>query len=486
MRLLVCAVVGVSLCVAAGISTVAVAERRAGAVAAISGPAMNRTEASWDIHRHLARAAAAEAATFIGPAAGQEDGEAEPLAARTAGGEDEESTEIYREFASAILAATAAEMRAGANVNTGADPSCPPPDSRTGTGAGTGVTTGTDGPAPDGRAPGTTSPAQAAAALATLVCLTPTYTEYIGEARAHNRHGDSVGAAYLRGANALMNDRMLPASATLAGSHTAELTRQFRRATNRADVVGLALVAAVGFAALVGTQVAAARWTRRRLNPALLAATALVIAGTAWPQLALAAERSALATASSEGYEVRGLLARVRNLALRAEGDVLYWRFAQSGDIAFDSDYDRTVRQLRCAAGGSDANDADDDGSSGGSGPQSGDGCATITARPLASGLIDLVEAASTAGTAAIGAADAPAGGRPPADAGGLPAAMLRFAALDNALTEADAAAEARFDAELASAQDALAGVAAGAGVLFGLAAILVAAGLEPRIREYR
>ncbi|MEX5632334.1 hypothetical protein [Parafrankia sp. FMc2] len=475
-RLWICAGVCVVLCVIAATATFSMAQRRAHAVTAISGAVMERTEASWDIHRSLARAAAAEAETFIGPPPEGSQAPATPRSGAAEGAAGTSREGIYHEFDQALLTAAGAMVRAGAGISPAAGAQvCPPARAQ-----------------PDPRPPVTEPAAQAAAALTTLVCLTPTYQELIGEARANNRAGNSVGQAYLRSANALMNDHLLPASATLARSHTTEQARQFERATRSRDIVWLAVAAGLGLAALIGTQILSVLWTRRWANPAMVAATLLVLGGMVWPLAALAGERSALASAS-ESHQLRGLLARANHLSLRAEADVLYWRIAQGGDIAFDDDFDRTAAQLACAASGSATTEVP------------GELCGPATFRQLDAGIISLIKEAWDAGSAAIGsvAAEAPApdsssparsspgpgasGDRSaPDDLQAVPVALERFAALDSALTGADTDARARFDAEVARADRALWGVAIGALLLFGGAAALVAIGLEPRIREYR
>ncbi|WP_018504397.1 hypothetical protein [Parafrankia discariae] len=542
---LICAVVCVCLCAAAGVGTIAVAERRAHAVSTIGGQTAARTQASWDIHRHLAEAAAAEAATFLGINATPDEPD-------------------YADFAAAMRAATEAMVRAGATTDPGfGDLACSgrEPPATAGPSPATSSRPSPDSPDPANDSPASPSPADggpggsgpadgspggggpggggpggggarpvpppsgeaAAEALATLVCLTPVYTRYVGEARANDRLAMSVGGAYLRAANSLMNDRLLPASATLARSQTEEQAQAFRRATRAGDVVGLAVVASLALAALAAAQVLGLLRTRRLLNPGLLAAVLLVVVGIAWPQAALATERAKLASARSAGYDVQAMLARVRHLALRAEGDVLYWRIAQGGEIVFDADYDRAAAQLACAArgrepgttplsdprarngpgypgdpGGQNAADgtdgsagAHDAGGAGGAGtaregppgphealardPDFVRWCGPATAHPLDPGTVELADLARRGGAIAI---DAPADDSTRDSTG-------RFRDLANTLTRADGAAEARFGTEVAGAGDALRGVAAGAGALFLLAAVLVAFGLAPRIREY-
>ncbi|MCK9929464.1 hypothetical protein MXD62_20155 [Frankia sp. Mgl5] len=485
---LICAVMCVCLCAAAGVGAIAVVERRAHAVSAISRQTMAGTQASWDIHRHLAEAAAAEASTFLGIST-------TPGAAP------------YEDFAAAMRAANEAMVRAGATTDPGSGGlACPgqeppvtvrptPASSATATAtAGAGAGAG-GGPGKGGSGGG----GARSAALATLVCLTPVYTRYVGEARANDRMGMSVGGAYLRMANSLMNDHLLPASATLARSHTEDQALAFRRATRAGDVAGLAVVALLALAALAAAQVLGVLWTRRWLNPGLLAATLLVTVGIIWPQAALATERAKLANAWSGGYDVQAMLARVRHLALRAEGDVLYWRIAQGGEIVFDADFDQAAAQLACAARGREPGTtplneprALNEPSGAGAASAAVEGlpgpheaatrdpnlvrwCGPATARPLDPGIVELVDTARQAGATAI---DAPVGDSTPRATG-------RFMELDRALTKADGVAEARFGTEVAGAGDALRGVAVGAGALFLLAAVLAAAGLAPRIREY-
>lgn len=101
------------------------------------------------------------------------------------------------------------------------------------------------------------------------------YTGLVESARANNRQGFPIGAAYLRQASKSIEDDVLPPLEQLADNERARVN-DAAGATPDADLIG-ALVAFVVIC-LVVTQVWLYRRTRRVLNRPLLAATAVVIA----------------------------------------------------------------------------------------------------------------------------------------------------------------------------------------------------------------
>ena len=112
-----------------------------------------------------------------------------------------------------------------------------------------------------------------AAALAVLNRSLLDYDAAIEQARANNRQGFPVGAQYLRGASAELRASALPVLDELVAANA-------ERAGSRMRVGGGAVfpvVVALGLAGLVLAQVWLARRFHRRVNPGVLAASAVLL-----------------------------------------------------------------------------------------------------------------------------------------------------------------------------------------------------------------
>ena len=161
------------------------------------------------------------------------------------------------------------------------------------------------------------------------------YTGLIESARANNRQGFPIGAAYLRQASKVMQQQALPALDSLVTG-----------AQNRVDDASRSLalpvviiVTLLALATLLIVQVWIFRRTHRVFNVALVAATALVlivgaatIVGMTWSQSAAKkvrvgafARTVALATARSDGFDAKS--AEALTLVNRGSGQAYEDRF---------------------------------------------------------------------------------------------------------------------------------------------------------------
>src|SRR5262249_4769221 len=104
--------------------------------------------------------------------------------------------------------------------------------------------------------------------LATLAAGLPEYTGLVETARANNRQGFPVGAAYLAQASNLMRSTLLPAARALYSKENAQLSSAGNRATAW-PYLALIIAVLAGFG-LYGSQRWLTRWTRRIINPGLL------------------------------------------------------------------------------------------------------------------------------------------------------------------------------------------------------------------------
>jgi|GEM_PF-517440 len=345
----------------------------------------------------------------------------------------------------------------------------------------------TDGPPAD--APSTDAPpADAGAALTTLSCQIPVYVGLIDEARANNRQRFPVGAAYLRRASSLMQSAILPAATTL--TRTAELRQDtaYRRATRGGEIVLIAVGGAGAIVILLVVQLALARWTRRRLNPFLLAGTLLTAAALAWTLTAFAGERASLVRTGGYGPAAQLDLLRVR--AFRAESDALHWRIAQGGTVSYDRDFlarrdeieAQAVAEFSIPSSGEPSAGEPSSGEPSAGEPSAGEPSAGAPTAGNPSSIAALARDALSAGTTAIDPRS-PAGADTARNAARVEAS---FAALDTAVLDARARALTTFQATVTDARRRLAGLPVGSAVLFALAIASCGEGLRRRLVDYR
>ncbi len=173
-------------------------------------------------------------------------------------------------------------------------------------------------------------------ALSTLSGQLPVYTGLVETARAHNRQGNPVGAAYLREASALMQTRMLPAARELYEVETGQVVRGLEDA---GSLPWLELLSGVlALVVLVFAQRYLTRRTNRVLNPGLVVATALTAISLLW---VLVASSLAVYNASASKHEATlvDLLARARIATLTARGNETLTLVARGSGTAYEAEY---------------------------------------------------------------------------------------------------------------------------------------------------
>jgi hypothetical protein len=310
--------------------------------------------------------------------------------------------------------------------------------------------------------------------LRTLAIDMPVYTGEIETARADNRLGLPLGAAYLREASALMRAALLPAAQRLYDAENSSL------GTTSAQATGLPLIAvtlAVGLG-LGGVLSLASRWLRRRtnrvLNAGLVVAGAAVLVSLAWLAIAYSGGRSDLLAAQARGSTPVAALARVDIAAQQAHADESLTLIDNSGDDVYQKDYLAQERALGPGPGtlltAAEASAA--------GGP---------AVHPVTSVVLDAQM--WYAGHARLRALD---------DSGKHPAAVqsalgsgagnagLGFTRLSADLDTAMAESQAAFDSPARAGVDAYTGLEAGVIVAALVMAAACAWGLSRRIAEYR
>jgi hypothetical protein len=314
--------------------------------------------------------------------------------------------------------------------------------------------------------------AAAASRIATLAAGLPVYTGLIETARADNRLGLPLGAAYLREASTFMRTTLLPAARDLYAQENAQLAEADHQATALPYLA--AIIALIVGLVLVRSQRWLARRTHRMVNPGLLLASVASLASLIWLFSALAVAGSRLTAARDHGSAPVEALARADFAVLQAHGDESLTLIGRSGDDSYQEDFVLLQRRLGpgrntllTAAAAAAAN------SPGG--------------EPAAAAQIDgrswfavhrVVRSMDDSGSY-VDAVQLALGRGPNASGG-------NFLRLDKNLTQGISADQAYFQTAATSGQTDLAGLEAGMISLALLAAAGCAFGVSRRLAEYR
>src|SRR6266540_1510519 len=184
-------------------------------------------------------------------------------------------------------------------------------------------------------------------ALRQLSAQLPVYTGLVETARAYNRLGLPVGAAYLGEASGLMRGQLLPAAQQLYRFETDRLAAD-RGGASAVPWLAL-LLGLVTLAGLVWAQLRLSRQTHRTLNVGLVAATLAGLVMVSWVGTAWVAAASQLHASNREGSAQVELLAGARIAALQARADEALTLVARAAatDPAVRSVLDSAVAEVR-------------------------------------------------------------------------------------------------------------------------------------------
>ncbi|HYB26281.1 MAG TPA: hypothetical protein VEF89_06690 [Solirubrobacteraceae bacterium] len=188
--------------------------------------------------------------------------------------------------------------------------------------------------------------ASAPAALSTVADQLPIYSGLVETARANNRQGFPIGAAYLRQAAVLMTGTILPAAGQLYATEAERLDSDYRTGRSTASLVALiaAIVVAVGL--LVLAQLYVSRVSRRILNISMVLGTVALIAVSAWAVIGLISEQNALTTAQRDGSDKVELLSAANVLLSRAQGDLSLALVNRGTDVTDPQDFATVIHVL--------------------------------------------------------------------------------------------------------------------------------------------
>jgi hypothetical protein len=143
------------------------------------------------------------------------------------------------------------------------------------------------------------------------------YTGLVEQARANNRQGMQVGAAYLRQAGTVLRTQIVPALETVSQADQRRVAAAYDRA-NRATATYV-LAAGLALAALILVQLWLARRTRRVINLPLAVATLAVLVGLGGGLFTLQRAATTAGGAADRPYGATVALASARTAAFDAK-----------------------------------------------------------------------------------------------------------------------------------------------------------------------
>jgi len=304
--------------------------------------------------------------------------------------------------------------------------------------------------------------------LATLSSQLPVYTGLVETARADNRQGLPLGAAYQREASNLMRTQLLPAAESLYRAENAQLAAD----QDNADGVPWLeiLLALVVIALLVATQLYLRRHTNRVFNAGLLVASGAAVISLLWVLIATLGATSDVNDSRTNGSAQADTLARARIATLNARADETLTLVARGAGKAYQDDYVKlndSLRTLLDNARGAATDSAVGD-----------NVAAAIDDHRAWSDAHADIRAADDSGdyTSAVRVAIEP-----------VPdGAVVAFDELDGDLRAAIERTRAAFGAEVTDGSAAVAGTVAAVSVLAVVVAAASAAGIWRRLKDYR
>lgn len=310
-----------------------------------------------------------------------------------------------------------------------------------------------------------------AAQVTEVATQLPVYVAQVETARANNRQGFPVGAAYLRDASGLMRDRLLPAAREVYRVESANQAADVDAADD--FPVGELLFALAVLAGLLAAQRYLTRRTNRLLNVGLVVATAAVAVWLLWSVIAVIGQLNNLDDSRRMGSAQMEVLARARVAATEARADETLTLVARGDGKAYQDHYVQMLGELGDERSGllSDARSlATDD-------EVRAEVDAAIEQAAAWREVHDQVRALDDGGQyrEAVDLAISP-------DEGGAGSA---FGRVEGSLARAFTLTEQAFHVEASAARNALTGLTGGIVVLALIAAVGAGWGMWQRVREY-
>ncbi|PXX65234.1 hypothetical protein DFR70_104296 [Nocardia tenerifensis] len=178
----------------------------------------------------------------------------------------------------------------------------------------------------------------------------PVYTGVVETARANNRSGHPVGAAYLSEASNQMQTTVLPMAEELQSRRQAAVTEAQRNHV-RPPWTAIVLVV-LALVALVWAQFELAKRWRRVLNPGLLLASAAVLVLLGWTVVAGAVSATSMIHGRDDGAVPASRLTESRILAQQARSAETLKLVSRDATGDYDRTYDANIARLADLLGG--------------------------------------------------------------------------------------------------------------------------------------
>jgi hypothetical protein len=191
---------------------------------------------------------------------------------------------------------------------------------------------------------GDTRDARRVTSAAQITAQLPVYTGLIETARAYNRQGLPLGAAYLREASGLMRGKLLPAAQQLYGAVAREVDEA--RSSGSAFPWFALLLGLSSLAGLVAAQRYLHRRTNRVVNVGLVLATVGAVVLIGWLGVSAFTAAGRLEASRDNGSAHVNRLAEARILALQARADEALTLVARGSGAAFEQDYTAVLQRL--------------------------------------------------------------------------------------------------------------------------------------------
>ncbi|MBO3083358.1 hypothetical protein [Cellulomonas fengjieae] len=163
-----------------------------------------------------------------------------------------------------------------------------------------------------------------------------TYTGLVEQARANNRQGFPVGAAYLDQASSVLRTDVLPQLDALVQANTDRVDGSFNSVGSVPWLLALCVVA---LALLVVVQVWLAKRTHRRLNAGLFWATVLALAATLGGAVVLGSAAQKAGDARNGPYDATVAVSQAYSLANDAKSQESFTLIKRGSGAAYEEEF---------------------------------------------------------------------------------------------------------------------------------------------------
>lgn len=308
--------------------------------------------------------------------------------------------------------------------------------------------------------------------LQSMTAAMPRYAGLIESARANNRQGFPVGAAYLDAGATLLESEIYPGTDDVANRAAARYRDSYDRQRGQALLLG---VIAVGLTlillgALLFVQVGLRRRFNRTINPPIAFATIAALGLALWLGYGLFSQTNHLTSARNDWYQGTRLYLDIRGTGFGAKADEARYLIARGAGGTFEESFGARRANLDELGVALTEHAAT-------SGDQS-------TTEAMARSTLDAWSTYDAAHQSVVEAEQA--GLREEAVILAQTDAASAFTTFSSTTNDALVSNQERFVTEMNQAQDALQGLRVGSLVIVVLIAGLTAYGLQLRIAEYR